>query len=98
MNEPIAINVACQLVGGQSALAGLLGVSSPTVNQWCNGVRPVPAERCPSIERATSGEVTCEELRPDVDWEYLRGAAAAGQAESGACITNHRPEASNAAA
>ena len=34
--------------------------------------RPIPAERCPEIEKATGGAVRCEELRPDVDWAYLR--------------------------
>jgi DNA-binding transcriptional regulator YdaS (Cro superfamily) len=28
------------------------------------------------IEKATNGLVTCEELRPDVDWAYVRGSAA----------------------
>jgi DNA-binding transcriptional regulator YdaS (Cro superfamily) len=32
----------------------------------------VPADRCPVIERETGGAVRCEELRPDVDWAYLR--------------------------
>lgn len=32
----------------------------------------VPAERCPAIERATNGQVRCEDLRPDVDWAVLR--------------------------
>ena len=26
-----------------------------------------------NIERETKGAVTCEDLRPDVDWQYLRG-------------------------
>jgi len=26
-----------------------------------------------NIDRETNGAVTCEELRPDVDWAYLRG-------------------------
>jgi DNA-binding transcriptional regulator YdaS (Cro superfamily) len=54
-------------VGGQSALANLLGVSSPTVSQWRSGLRPIPAERCVSIEKATLGAVTRKDLRPD-DW------------------------------
>ncbi|WLW86121.1 helix-turn-helix domain-containing protein [Klebsiella pneumoniae] len=49
-----------------------LGVSAPTVNQWTSGTRQIPAERCPEIEKATGGVVTCEDLRPDVDWKYLR--------------------------
>lgn len=28
-----------------------------------------------AIERESVGAVTCEELRPDVDWAYLRGTA-----------------------
>ncbi|WP_415860420.1 transcriptional regulator [Pectobacterium aroidearum] len=69
-----AIKEACRIAGGQAALARFLGVSPPTINQWVMGVRPVPAERCPSIEKATNSTVTCESLRPDVDWAYLRGA------------------------
>jgi DNA-binding transcriptional regulator YdaS (Cro superfamily) len=29
-----------------------------------------------AIERETDGAVRCEDLRPDVDWQYLRGTAA----------------------
>lgn len=35
---------------------------------WCR----IPAEYCPSIERLVNRAVTCEQLRPDVDWAYLR--------------------------
>lgn len=28
-----------------------------------------------NIERESAGVVTCEELRPDVDWAFLRGTA-----------------------
>lgn len=68
-----AIREACRMVGGQAAMSRNLGVSSPTVNQWTTGIRQIPAERCPEIEKATGGSVTCEELRPDVDWAFLRG-------------------------
>lgn len=27
------------------------------------------------IERESGGEVRCEQLRPDVDWAYVRGTA-----------------------
>lgn len=30
-----------------------------------------------NIERETGGKVRCEELRPDVDWAYIRGTSAA---------------------
>ncbi|OVZ64195.1 transcriptional regulator [Pigmentiphaga sp. NML080357] len=60
--------------GRAASLGRAIGVTPVLVSQWANGRRPIPAERCPAIEKATSGEVTCEELRPDVDWAYLRGA------------------------
>jgi len=70
--ENKAISKACSALGGQAKLARKIKVSSPTVSQWCNGVRPVPAERCPAIVRATGGAVRCEDLRPDVEWSVLR--------------------------
>lgn len=60
----------------QAAFAREIGVSLPLVNQWKAGSRQVPASRCPDIERATNRAVTCEELRPDVNWGYLRGTSA----------------------
>jgi len=33
------------------------------------------ADLCINIERESRGEVICEDLRPDVDWAYLRGTA-----------------------
>jgi len=54
--------------GAQSKLALAVGVTPVIVNQWTHDVRQAPAERCPDIEIATDGAVTCEELRPDVTW------------------------------
>lgn len=71
--------MATAAIGGQKKLADFLGVKPPTVNQWVNGVRRVPAERCPDIEAATG--VRCEELRPDVNWAVLRGTAPAKERE-----------------
>lgn len=59
-----------KIVARQFALE--LGVPPPLISQWRTNERRVPAERCPDIERATMGAVKCEELRPDVDWAYLR--------------------------
>ena len=63
-----------ELLGGQAALARTLGMSRQAAHQWAHddGDKPVPAERCPAIERATKGAVRCEDLRPDVDWAVLR--------------------------
>jgi DNA-binding transcriptional regulator YdaS (Cro superfamily) len=69
---------AVQIAGGQTALARALSTPErrliqANVQKWLNSPNPEkmpPAEFCPAIERATG--VTCESLRPDVDWAYIR--------------------------
>jgi DNA-binding transcriptional regulator YdaS (Cro superfamily) len=57
--------------GSLKAATDLLGLNSyQTLQQWRRA--RVPAEYCPRIERATNGAVRCEDLRPDVDWGFLR--------------------------
>lgn len=58
--------------GAKSALARALDVDPQLVGQWASGIRPVPAERCIEVEKATGGRVRCEDMRPDVDWAFLR--------------------------
>lgn len=72
-----AIQKASAAAGGQCRLAAAIGVTPAAVNQWITGKRPIPAERCIDIERATAGAVTCEALRPDLAarWSFLRGTA-----------------------
>lgn len=81
--------------GRAAELARALRITPCLIAQWAS-TRQVPAERCPSIERATGGLVRCEDLRPDVDWAYLRatdcgvkvgaGDTAAFSAESCNCL------------
>ena len=56
-NDISPIEIACDLAGGQSALASLLGVSAPTVNQWVKKVRPVPPLQAFSIETTFKHDV-----------------------------------------
>ncbi|RST54125.1 transcriptional regulator [Variovorax sp. DXTD-1] len=81
-----SIRKACEVLGSQTALAKALEVTPAAVNQWISGARPIPAEKCPAIERATKGQVRCEDLRPDVAWDVLRMQAGIepAQAEQGA--------------
>lgn len=60
-----ALERAIEIAGGQSALAEKIGKKQAHVAMWLKR-RKVPAEVCADIEGATSGEVTREELRPDV--------------------------------
>ena len=58
--------------GEARVLAKQIGVKAPLISLWRLGRRPVPAERCPDIELATSGLIRCEDLRPDINWAVLR--------------------------
>lgn len=44
----------------------LVGVGQTMVSHWIAGRYPITAERARDIERATGGEVTRVELRPDL--------------------------------
>lgn len=69
------VQAASDIVGGQAALARILDVKPPTVNQWVTGERRVPAEHCPAIEMATHAVVTVEQLRSDRRWERVADEA-----------------------
>ncbi len=58
---------AVRIAGGQSQLARRIGgkVRQGYVWKWLRRGRP-PAERVLAIERATEGQVTRYELRPDI--------------------------------
>lgn len=58
--------------GGVSKAAKALGVTYQAVCFWRDGERKIPEKACIDIERETSGKVRCEDLRPDVDWNFLR--------------------------
>jgi len=58
-------------LGGVTAVARMLNIRAPSVSGWAGRV---PQDRCPAIERASAGSVTCEELRPDVRWQRVADA------------------------
>lgn len=70
-----SISKAIQVTGSASSLAAALKVTTQAVCFWRDGLRKLPADLCIQIEKTTSGAVRCEDLRPDVDWAYLRGTA-----------------------
>lgn len=55
-------------IGGPTAVARIVGLSVPTVHGW----KRVPEKHCPDIELAKHGEVTVEELRPDIRWVRVK--------------------------
>lgn len=71
----VALQQAIDLAGGAAALAREIGVTRMRLHAWTR----VPAEFCPTIERVTLRRVTCERLRPDVEWSVIRGRPARKQ-------------------
>ncbi len=64
-----AIKRACDIVGGQSALARMLAtpdkkLSPQSVQYWCR--KGLPADWVLKVEAATDGQVSRHELRPDL--------------------------------
>lgn len=69
------IQTAISLHGTVTNFAGVLGVSIQAVCFWRDGKRTIPADKCPLIESLTNGAVRCEDMRPDVDWGFIRATA-----------------------
>lgn len=66
--ENQALLQAIEICGSQAELARRIGATTPQVNEWTKGARPIPPTRCEQIEAATGGATTCEDLRPDLMW------------------------------
>ncbi len=79
------IEKAIALYGNASRVAVALGVTPQAVFFWRHGQRVFPAELCIVLERESRGAIACEELRPDVDWAYLRGTGVTAE------LTNTQP-------
>jgi DNA-binding transcriptional regulator YdaS (Cro superfamily) len=65
-----ALRKAVEEFGSLAGFCARLGVKYQKVQFWFKN--RVPAEYCPRIERLVERRVRCEELRPDIDWAYLR--------------------------
>lgn len=59
-----ALDRAVRQLGGQTAMAKLLGLSQTAVWKWVNRSRPIPAEHVLKVEAATG--ISRHELRPDI--------------------------------
>lgn len=60
---------------GESArMAKHLGVSASFVSQMVSEKSRVPDRLLAKVIGFCNGAVRCEDLRPDVDWAFLRGS------------------------
>lgn len=57
------------------SLAKRSGTSAGNLKQIAHGFRRAGPGLAINLERESSRAVTCEELRPDVDWAYLRNSS-----------------------
>lgn len=60
----------------QSAFAIKAGTSIGYLRKALSVGQRLGESICIGIERESFGAVRCEDLRPDVDWAYLRGTVA----------------------
>lgn len=59
----------------QKAFAERCDTSVGYLRKAISAGQNIAEKTCIAIERESGGSVTCEQLRPDVDWGYLRGTA-----------------------
>ena len=69
-----ALQKAINKAGSVAALARGIGITPWALSKW--NVDRIPEERCEQIEKFTDGEVKAEELRPDINWNYVRSQKA----------------------
>lgn len=56
------------------SFAARCGTTVGQLKQVAYGYRRPGAALAIGIERETSGQVVCEDMRPDIDWAYLRNS------------------------
>lgn len=71
MNKGIA--KAIEICGSQSELARASNSTQPSVRLWLEGGK-MDVKYIPKIIKATNGEVTARDLRPDVDWDTIKAS------------------------
>ena len=65
-----ALEKAVEIAGSKSALARNLGITPWALSKW--NFDKIPKERCLAIEELTCSKVKAEQLRPDINWEFIR--------------------------
>lgn len=61
----------------REAFAVRCGTTYGHLRNVAYGQKPCREALAINIERESGGKVRCEDLRPDVDWAYLRGTSEA---------------------
>lgn len=70
-NQRETIKKAIDVVGTQDELAKAIGVSQQMISKLLNNPDfPISSKTAVAIEKATNGQVTRKDLRPD-DWHFI---------------------------
>lgn len=69
-------------VDGQESFAKACGTSVGYLRKLISTGQNIGEGLAITIERESDRKITCEQLRPDVDWAYLRGSAKLRKAAS----------------
>ena len=75
------LQVAIDCLGGAGKLAAAIGVGQSAISNWRSRSTTPDAVYCVAIERATNGQVSRRDLRPD-DWHLIWPELAQGQAHA----------------
>ena len=65
-----AFEKAIKIAGSKSALARNLDITPWALSKW--NFDKIPEDRCLLIEEITQKEVKAEQLRPDINWVFVR--------------------------
>lgn len=60
----MSTNMIIRRLGGPKRVSEICACKAPSVHSWVR----IPVARCPSLELASRGAVTVEEMRPDLRW------------------------------
>lgn len=65
-----AFEKAINIAGSPTALARGIGITPWALSKW--NINKIPKERCEQIQEFTNNQVLAEQLRPDINWDYVR--------------------------
>jgi len=67
-----AIKKAAEIFGSIQKLAMSINTTYGSALKWYHGTATPSPLSCMKIEKATKGQVTKEEIRPDFDWKNFK--------------------------
>lgn len=89
LSPKIALEKAIKIAGSKSALAREIGITPWALSKW--NFNKIPEERCLAIEKITHYEVKAEQLRPDINWDFVRSTENSNKSSSNKHVQRTSP-------